>query len=178
MVSWGTNTEGQSKQYSILSIYHAAIAMKEREGVPSVGACHDRQCHSAFVERHNTDNVCAPICLICARVQAYDEYETRNPMNDTSQPIIDFYPIVKHNKLFGKLEARDAEQLLGSQTYMCGPQNYGSLNNGKTADLKHWTVDAKLGEEVVNLLCCPEDIRSIATREAVCSAGTAGDTQH
>ena len=88
-------------------------------------------------------------------------------MNDTSQALVDFYPLVKHGKLFGKLNAADAERLLGSDTYMHGPQKYGSLANGKTADLKHWTVDAQIGGTTVNLLCCPEDIRSTHNREAV-----------
>ena len=48
--------------------YTEAIAIKERLGIPVVGASIDRRTYEHLVQRYNDAKICSRICFLCARV--------------------------------------------------------------------------------------------------------------
>lgn len=57
------------RQYAM---YCGAIVLAEQSNVPCTGLSIDRRCRAAFLSMLNNENVCAMICLVCARVLPYE----------------------------------------------------------------------------------------------------------
>ena len=89
---------GYERTYT--GLYNAAIALKERGGVPSVGCCVDRRAHEAFAKRHSGHAVCAPMCFCCARVLPYDQYyvDRRTNQETLQEPEIRWRAVFKRDR--------------------------------------------------------------------------------
>ena len=161
--SWvkGSNAVRHSK-LTLMGLYNAAIAVKERSGVPTVGCSVDRRAHRAFAARHSGQKLAAPMCFSCARVLMHDEFDVyRAKQQETSQqPEIQWRRVFQNNKFCG-MSAKQTLAALGMNTYM---DDYGSHEKGpnlRTAavqeEMKDWSMTVPFASGPVQLLSCPED---------------------
>ena len=152
---------------SWMGLYNAAIAYKERNGVPSVGCCVDRRAHEAFTCRQSGRKLCAPICFCCARVLPYDEDDAQRTLNEETcqEADIQWRKVFKQNK-FCNMSRAQTMQTLGMESYI---DDYGNREKGPNLksvdaqhDLRQWDLTIPFTDGPVKVLCCPEDRKCTA----------------
>jgi len=145
-----------------MGLYNAAIAVKERAGVPTVGCSVDRRAHEAFAARHSGEKLCAAMCLSCARVLMHDEFDAQRVKDEeTSQePDIQWRQVFKSDRFCG-MTSEETAMALGMDTYM---DEYGSGENGPDLrkgpaqeEMKDWVLSVPFKAGNINIICCPED---------------------
>jgi hypothetical protein len=140
-------------------VYDAAISVKEREGVPTVGSCIDRRAHEAFTKRHSENNLCAPMCFSCARVLPYDQYYVDCVSNEetSQQPTIQWRKVMEQDR-FCNMTKNETQAAIGMDSYI---KEYGQSPDLTTStaqkELSAWTLSVPFEAGSVDILCCPED---------------------
>ena len=141
-----------------LAMYMRAVHHNAQAWVPAVGPSFERRAEEAFKGQLCDANVYSLICFCCARVLPYDRHD--------QACAVKMHRAMQNGK-FLRLDATEAEGILGFDTYM---SDYGPAS--AIEELKDWCVVAPIGTSFVTLLCCPEDRRcstqSHARNSALC----------
>lgn len=149
-------------------LYNEAIALKEREGVPTVGSCPDRRAFGAFSRRHSGENLCAPMCACCARVLPYDQSDVDRMVDEETalQPEIQWRKVIGRNRFCG-MTRQQTEDAIGMRAYM---REYGHGEKGPDLrtecaqrELRDWSMVVPFAEGPVEIMSCPEDRRCSST---------------
>lgn len=149
-----------------MELYDAAIAMKESVSMPMVGCSIDRRAHRKFMSRigieKQWDQICAPVCFCCARIEIFDMEDVRryDDLECSTPPMIRWQQVCKGGKFCGLCE-EEVVLLLGMDTYLTqfgervgGPNLRASIAQ---QELEDWTIVVRLGTKEVRVLGCPED---------------------
>jgi len=132
--------------------------------VPCVGASIDRRCRNIFLEKLSDKNVCAMICLACARVLPYDA-------SDSSCEVA--YHKLFTNDLFLHMPRDSTQTILGFENFLdkFGLPNLDGAMEASThegVDMRNnmqqfegWTLQVPFSGGDVSVLCCPEDLRCV-----------------
>ena len=126
-----------------LAMYMQAVHHNAQSWVPAVGPSFDRWAKAAFKEQLCDANVYSLTCFSCARVLPYNRHG--------QACAVKMHRAMQNGK-FLRLDATEAESILGFDTYM---SDYGPAS--ATQELTDWCVVAPIGTSFVTLLCCPED---------------------
>ena len=143
--------------------YCAAIAVREAQKMPTVGCSIDRRAGEAFASRCTGEQVSAPICFTCARIQVNDKADQSSDIN-WRKPF--------NGQHFARMNSTETEDAIGLETYL---HEYGSIPNtwqkcetasvgGEQRQLPReafndWSVTVPFKTGGVTVLCCPEDRR-------------------
>lgn len=144
-----------------LPFYSGAVALLERKKMPTVGCSVDRRSCSAYAERLQDKNLCAPICFMCARVLPYDKCD------ESSE--IEWHKAFIGTR-FGSMDAEVTRSTIGLDTYI---HEYGTIPERwsgnpdqrvaskeiDTCAFDAWRATIPFESGDVDVLCCPEDVR-------------------
>jgi hypothetical protein len=144
-----------------LAFYSGAVAVLERQKMPTVGCSVDRRSCSAYAEWFRDENLCAPICFTCARVLPYDKCDA------TSE--IGWYKAFTGSR-FGTMDAELTSCTIGLETYI---GEYGTIPERWSGDpylrargkkietnaFDDWRATVPFDSGDVDVLCCAEDVR-------------------
>lgn len=137
--------------------YNAAISHIERNKMPSVGYSVDRRSSEAFSERYNDENLCAPMCFICARIFSHDAMDATCGIQ--KRKCFD-------GTKFAGMDAKQTSKLIGLQQYL---DEYGQIPGRSNGDpgtpiarsaFTDWCASVEFtgASGPVEVLCCPEDV--------------------
>lgn len=137
---------------SDLDLYHAAICQRECEKACTAGQCFDRRHSDQYVLRHSSENICAPICCVCARVCVKDRMDLPHDSD------VEWVQAMQPGGQFLGMKIDTAVALLGLETYH---NEYGVRDNVDRdfvdKEFADWQVRVQCGDRVEHFLCCPED---------------------
>ena len=155
-------------QVDFMAFYCAAIAVREREGMPAVGVSIDRRTFKLLADVYNGDVVYNLVCFICAQSKTHTGLTSRDGTVELSD--IQFKSPGWLHQAFGR-HPDSTERHLGLSTYVERYASEASSPMTNAPELRATDWEWKRWMEVAGglrfaLICCPEDVECAAKKHA------------